>query len=418
MSHSWETWLAARFPAYLLGCAEGRPHPAAAVAQALARLAGDPGSLHQLAALAFLLDPGGHVEALVCTELPNYLSRIYPRSERVREELHGQVRGRIDWARTLVLQQQTLDPSRAVTTTLRRTFASPELLLVRWLVDRIRAAAASLGPSSYARDDLWVARLARIHAAADTCLRHAALRDLPIQRPDAEALRLCTSSRDPAIRRAADVARAHARLLPYPNHEHLRDALARYALVPYLAETRFELYILLALLESVDRAWPDATRHNTIIATRRKAIAIWRRGSAHLSLFYNQGAQPGLYADALRHAYDAPSSLRPDLRLVYRDPSQKIELLLDAKLSDSLGYLRSSYLKMHGYLADRPAAFKSAARPQVIILANRPLTRHPVPSDPVVFLDPDSCNEGGPLDQLVLHWLSHCQPPTHAQYSG
>jgi hypothetical protein len=414
MSHAWETWLEARFPAYLLRCAEGRPHPAAAVAQALTRLAGDPGSLHQLAALAFLLDPGSHVEALVCTDLPNHLRRAYPRSERVREELHGRVRGRIDWARTLILQQQTRDPARAITTSLRRTFASPELLLVRWLVDRIRAAAATLGPSNYARDDLWVARLARIHAAADTCLRHAALRDLPLQRPDAETLRLCHNSRDPAIRRAADIARAHARLLPHPNHEHLRDALARYALVPYMAETRFELYILLALLESIDRAWPDATRHNTIIASRRKAIAIWRRGSAHLSLFYNQGAQPGAYAGALRHAYDAQSSLRPDLRLVYRDPTQKVELLLDAKLSDRLGYLRASYLKMHGYIADRPAAFKSAARPQVIILANRPLTRPPVPTDPVVFLDPDSCSDGGPLDHLILHWLAHCQPPVTA----
>ncbi len=240
---------------------------------------------------------------------------------------------------------------------------------------RIRAAAATLGPSNYARDDLWVARL-------------AALRDLPLQRPDAETLRLCDNSRDPAIRRAADITRAHARLLPHPNHEHLRDALARYALVPYLAETRFELYILLALLESIDRAWPDATRHNTIIASRRKAIASWRRGAADLSLFYNQGARPGAYASALRHAYGAPSSLRPDLRLVYRDKGQTIELLLDAKLSDRLGYLRAAYLKMHGYIADRPAAFKSAARPQVIILANRPLTRPP-----------------------VFHWLAHCQPP-------
>lgn len=53
----------------------------------------------------------------------------------------------------------------------------------------------------------------------------------------------------------------------------------------------------------------------------------------------------------------------------------------------------------------------SAARPQVIILANRPLARPPVPTAPVVFLDPDSCNDGGPLDHLILHWLAHCQPP-------
>ena len=408
MSHAWETWLEARFPAYLLRCAEGRRRPAAAVAQALARLAGDPGSLHQLAALAFLLDPSSHVESLVCDDLPLYLRRVYPRSERVREELHGQVRGRIDWPRTLVLQQQTRDPARAITTSLRRSFASPELSLVRWLVDRIRAAATTLGPSSYSRDDLWVARLARIHAAADTCLRHAALRDLPTQRPDAETQRLCDNSRDPAIRRAAAIARSHARLLPHPTHEHLRDALARYSLVPYQAETRFELYILLAVIESIDRAWPDATRRNTLISPRRKAIAVWRHESASLALHYNQGAKPGAYADALRHAYDAPSSLRPDLRLVYRDGEKKVELILDAKLSDRLGYLRAAYLKMHGYITDRPDAFQSPARPQAHIRAHRPLSRAPRPNDPVVFLDPTSCSDGGSLDTLIIHWLSYC----------
>lgn len=409
MTHAWETWLEGRFSAYLLRCAKGRAHPAAAVARALARLAGDPGSLHQLATLAFLLDPGNHIEALVCDDLPHYLRRVYPRTERVREELRGQVRGRLDWARTIVLRQQTRDMTRAVTTSLRRTFASPELLLLRWLVERIRVAAATLGPSGYARDDLWVARLSRIHAAADACLRYAALRDLPAKRPDAEALRLCNSSRDPAIRRAADVARAHARLLPLPRHEHLRDALARYSLVPYQAETRFELYILLAVMESIDRIWPDATRNDTIIASRRKAVAVWRRKSASLALYYNQGASPGAYSRALRHAYDAPSRLRPDLRLLYWDPGHQAEMLLDAKLSDSLGYLRAAYLKMHGYIADRPHAFKSTARPQAIVLANRPLSRLPHPGDPVVFIAPESCDAGGALDTLLAHWLGYCQ---------
>lgn len=407
----WETWLEGQFPAYLLRCAEGHPRPATAVARALARLAGDADSLHQLAALAFLLDPGSGVERLVCDDLPAYLRRIHPRSERVREELRGHVRGRIDWGRTLVLRQQTHDPARAITTSLRRSFSTPELLLVRWLVERIRLAAATLGPSDYARDDLWVGRLSRIHNAAETCLRHAALRDLPESRPTLDTYRACQQSRDAAIRHAAGVARDHANLLPRPKLEHLRDALARYSLVPYQPETRFELYILLTLIESIDRAWPAATRKNTLIAANRRAIATWREGHAVLRLFYNQPAERGAYTHALRHAYDARAHLRPDLRLVFEDDRRKVELLLDAKLSSELGYLRAAYLKMHGYLADRPHAFRNDVLPKAIILAERRLIRLPVPTEPVVYLDPTSCHEAGALDTLITHWLAQLLSP-------
>ncbi|MCY0989722.1 hypothetical protein OV203_41225 [Nannocystis sp. ILAH1] len=125
----------------------------------------------------------------------------------------------------------------------------------------------------------------------------------------------------------------------------------------------------------------------------------------------NQPAERGAYTLALLHAYDARAHLRPDLRLVFEDDRRKFELLLDAKLSSDLGYLRAAYLKMHGYLADRPHAFGNDVHPKAIILAERRLARPPRPTDPVVYLDPTSCRESGALDTLIIHWLAQLLSP-------
>lgn len=404
---SWETWLAEAFPAYLLHCAEGRSRPALAIARALRHL--DAGDLATLATIAFLLTPEHGVDDLVADVLPRYVRRVYPRTERIQQEVRGQVRGRVDWGRTLVLRQQTGDPTRAITTTQRRTFDTPELRLVRWLVARIHHAAATLSPGAYARDGTWVARVRRIHRGAEELLRAAALRDLADRPLDLATLTTCTHSRDDAIRRAAEVARIYTRLHPPQDHDTLADLLRRYALIPIDEDTRFELFSALALIDAVDRCLPGATRRNALIRPKRQAITTWQIGQVTLRLFYNQAGRPGAYQRALRQAYDIEGSLRPDLRLEYRDargPKRRVELLVDAKRSDSKSYLRAAYLKMHGYLADRPEVFDREVNPKAIVVSLRDLQRPPPAGEPVVFLDPPHSLLGGSLDALLTAWLA------------
>ena len=404
---SWESWLAAEFPAYLLACAEGHPRPALAIARALRHL--DAPDLGTLADLAFLLAPALRVDELVNDLLPAYLHRVYPRTERIQQEVRGQVRGRIDWGRTLILRQQTGDRTRALTTTQRRTFDIPELRLVRWLVGRIHQAAARLDPSTYARDDTWGARVRRIHRGAEELLRAAAIRELDDRPLDPATLSLGDHSRDQAIRRAAELARMHSRLHPPQDLSLLSQLLDRYALVPLDEDTRFELFTLLAVIDAVDRCLPAVTRKNALIRPNRRAIATWRIGQATLLLYYNQGEPDGAYKRALHHAYAIKGSLRPDVRLVYRDartPDRRVELLLDAKRSHSKTYLRAAYLKMHGYLADRPEVFEREVNPKAVVVALRPLVRKPPAGEPVVFLDPPSCLDNSSLDALVRAWLA------------
>lgn len=410
----WEAWLAEEFPAYLLACSRGQPRPGYAIDRALRHL--DACDLGTLASLAFLLGGERDLEHFLTDGVPRYLRRLYPRTERHHHQHRGHIRGRVDWGRTLVLRQQSFDPTLTVTTSLHRTFDTPELRLLRWLIARIHSTAADLGPGAYARDTTWVAQIRRIHQAAEEHLRHAALRDLPDERPTPHSLAAC-DRRDPLIRRAHQLALEYLRLHPLRDPSVLVGLLESYALVPLDDDTRFELYALLTLIAAVDRALPGATRKNTLIRPQRRAIATWSAPPLTLRLFYNQSARPGLYQRALAHHYDLKATLRPDLRLVLRDaraPDHRVELLLDAKRSISPAYLRLAYLKMHGYLADRPTAFHPAINPKAIILALRPLLRPPSPTDPVLFLDPSSTQPGAPLDTLIHHWLTAATAPLPA----
>lgn len=403
---AWQNWLEGEFPDYLLACSRGHPRPAHAIDRALRHLGAT--DLGTLASLGFLLGGSHDLEGFVAIDVPRYLRHIYPRTERRHHELRGHIRGRVDWGRTLVLRQQAFDPTLAVTTSLHRTFDTPELRLVRWLVARVHHAAADLAPATDARDATWVVQIRRLQRAAEDHLRHAALRDIPDVRPTPQSLAAC-DRRDPTIRRALELARLYAILHPLRDRSVLVGLLERYALVPIDDDTRFELFALLTLVDAVDRALPGAARKNTLIRPERRAVATWSAGPITLRLFYNQSAGRGLYQHALAHHYDLKGALRPDLRLVLRDaraPARRLELLLDAKRSTSSAYLRDAYLKMHGYLADRPSAFEPAINPKAIVLALRDLSRPPPLGEPVVFLDPPSCQPGAHLDVLITQWVT------------
>jgi hypothetical protein len=110
-------------------------------------------------------------------------------------------------------------------------------------------------------------------------------------------------------------------------------------------------------MEAVDRAWPAASRVDTLLSSRRKAIAVWTDGVWRLRLIYDQRSPSGQYSDLLEHYLNLCAVLRPDVRLILQGPERRVELYVDAKLSERPQYLRGSLHKMISYLADRPGVF-------------------------------------------------------------
>ncbi len=399
MAEGWEAWLAGRFPGFVLRHADGASRPRAAVDGALRRLLGTEGATPRLAALGFLLDPAHGVLELVEELLPRWVARALPRTERIAEERRGVGRGRIDWAHTIELRLRTRDPSWLATSRPRRTYETPELLAIRWLLDRIGAAAGDVGLE--AAETGWTSRLPRIDAAVRRLLASAALRDLPVARPEPWARTLCAQSRDEEVRAVARVLGAYDALLPVPEHEALARTVERFALVPLDAERRFELFVLLGVIEALDVALAGMPRRDFLIEHGREETVVWGGAEARVEVFYDLAAEPGRHAEVMGHYFGQDSLVRPDVRVVAVSGGQRRALYFDAKLSEASSYLAESHLKMLGYVADAGGA----ACAKVALVTPVEPRAAPRAGDDVVFLGPGQVTGRGPLVELVRAWL-------------
>ncbi|MFT3767395.1 MAG: hypothetical protein QM820_18235 [Minicystis sp.] len=373
---------------------------------ALARLCDSAGALARLAEIAFLLDPDAETRLFVLETVPAYLRAVYPTTQRETDERRGAARGRIDWARTLDLQRRTRDPSWLVCSSIRRTFETAEMLLLRWLLDRVLVLIEDLGAGEHGPRDGWMGELAALHTAACKSLAHAALRDLPVRRLHAHERARCSHSQSPAIRQAVRVLSWHDALLPVPSLDVLARAVARYSLVPLSADKRFELFVMLSAIECVDRLLPGAQRVDGLVRPGRREAAVWKRGGERVMLYFDTSARPGLHADVMKHYFGIRTNVRPDIRLVRRANSGRgATLYLDAKNSDQISYLAASHLKMHGYIADRPAVFSDRGA-RTVIVCPRKVAGDPRDGDAVVFVGAEDCGPQSRLEHVLRRFLS------------
>lgn len=405
-SPAWEEWLSGRFAGFLLPDAGGGSRSPEHVREALARLTGRPGALSTLAELSFLLDPELGTQELILDLVPRLLRHVYPQTHRVVDERRGSARGRIDWARTLELRMRTRDRSWFTGVSPKRSFATPELLLIRFLLERVLSCIAGLARGVLDPKPGWQGDLAALHTAATGARAHAAMRDLPVTRPTGDQRRACAQSRDPIVRAAVRVVANHDRLLPDP--DALEATVARFALAPLDVNKRFELYVLLRVMDVLDGELRGFQREDDLIQTRRSAVARWELPGGTLSLFYDQSPEAGLHADVTQHYLGNSGAVRPDVRLAFQTPSGTRELYLDAKNSVKMSYLTHSHLKMLGYVADAPTRFVEPG-PKVILVTPREVVGEPRLEDAVSYVAAEDCGAEGRLRGLLGTWLERAR---------
>jgi hypothetical protein len=401
-SGEWEPWLAQRFVAYLLRDADGRPRPIEEVERALARLSGRADAVSRLASLAFLLDPDTEVAAWVRDELPAFLRRVRVRSEVTTDLRRSAARGRIDWARTLAVRHATRDETWIASRSLVRTFDTPELVTVRYALDRVRGVAASFLRDGAANATGWSTAVAEMAASGATAVAHSALHDVPLRRPTPAERAIARASHDAAVRHAARIVDVHDELLPEPSSHRLRDALARFALVPLNEDTRFQVFALLAMIDSVERVAKPERRIDRVVESRRNEVVRWEGADFVLKLHYDQAAAAGVHLELMRHYFGRSQPLRPDLRLELTRAGVTRELIADAKRSTRPSYLADAHHKMRGYIADRPEAFAGSTL-KAIVMCPAEVVGVPRPTDEVAFVGIEA-RSGVGLDDAIAHW--------------
>ncbi len=141
------------------------------------------GTARTLTAMALLLDmtDGLDLVRFMQHDLVRLLDHLSRRTERVRTEQRGRVRGRIDWPATRRARYGgDYDPARFVCTEVHRQFDTPENQLLRFLLAQIRATAQTI-PSELRAGHLILHSSEKLHgdalfrrpATVETMLRHA-----------------------------------------------------------------------------------------------------------------------------------------------------------------------------------------------------------------------------------------------------
>jgi hypothetical protein len=398
----WEEFLRLHFPGYLLPDASRDNLSEEAAARFLEGLGGRPGELGVLRAASLFAAREGDIEAFARVHLPSLLRALPQRSFTVPTSFEGRAPGRLDIPATLQSKLQGRS-TRFTVRAPRHSPDRPENLLVKSVAKRIVAAATILDRAGVTARTGWGAAASTWIHALDAALASPALRavaDAPIT---AHHERCAAAAPHPAYAAAASLHRAVREGLDDHDPRRIARAVAEGALLPRDDAARFELAVLLRLVQALAARLEPAgfTLHRTLILGGRREIADFTRGAQHLRIHYNQAClETGPYDASLRHYLGQTGRLRPDVTVIVEAPGALPRAaVIEAKLSADPSYLAQGLQEAFLYSAELAAHLRGW--PRSILVASSPLPGEPRRGDDVIAVGWDRWVPATVIDGLV-----------------
>jgi hypothetical protein len=388
----WERFVAAHFPAYLLPAAHRQAISRATAEQFLSRFGGSETDLELVCAASLFSDASkiGVLVELAEKLLPSLAAQLPAVTEVHRREWEGGFRGRLDLPATLALHRAGKQ-TRYVTRDRRRRFDLPETLLVRAVVDRLCRLLRRLSRTGVIDARGWGARLLDVEQRLGSTVVKSSLRDIPVVPVERSSLDAATRARHPAYAACAAWQSWLAGALDHADTRALH--LAAGALVALNAEQRFQVAVLLRLLQSiqseVERREPDLweLQYTAITEGRKDVAALVREDGAAIRFHYDQAVLSSGPRDALvAHHLASTGRARPDVTIVFHRPdSSWSALVVEAKQSTDRRYLVKGieeaivyHHEYEGRLVDWP---------RVIVVAEGGFVGQPRRQDDVIALN-------------------------------
>ena len=341
----WETWLGGRFPGYLLPDSHRHALTAEEAGRFLARLTGRPGDLRSLLAVSLLK---GHEEDLVrfvSRELPAVVRVLPQLTERVRLEQEGGFRGRLDIRATLALHAAGHE-TRFVASVPRRHFDRPENLLLVWVARRLHGELSALRESGLLPRTGYGQTLSESADRLHFLLEATILRQVSTAILTERELTAAKAARHPAYASASAWWHLKRHVLEGDDPRRNAEAVAEGALWPTQPETRFEIAVVLRLVEAlVHRLVPRGflVEHGLIHA-KRHDVCWLTRGDDVVTIHYNQAALgPGPSDQAARHYLGQQGTLRPDVLVSVSRGGSERSMVFEVKHTDSDSYARQGF---------------------------------------------------------------------------
>ncbi|NNB92356.1 hypothetical protein HI113_00270 [Corallococcus exiguus] len=344
VAENWENYVRSRFPAYLFPSAQQARISEAEALRFLRHFSGDAADLELVTDASLFAAPEKQEALHALVRETADLSRNLPSTAVVHSRLwDGAYRGRLDVAGTLAFHVAGQN-TRFVTRDRHRTHILAQTVLVRGVLERLLTSVRKLREQGVATREHWGARVLDVESELRQLLHHTPLRHVPaalIGTPHVEAARA-------ARHRAYGLALAwhhwfeEAKGSPSERAKHL----AKGALAPLVDDKRFEVAVLLRLVEGLRGilAEPDWQFEHSAILAGRDAVATFRRADGTMvEVLFNQVRFPTLRRDDLLARYfGAKGRMRPDITVVLTRPEEAPQaLVVEVKLSKSDSYLRS-----------------------------------------------------------------------------
>lgn len=385
----WESFIAEHFPGYLLPGAFRRALSEEAAARFLARVSGHDRQLFLLRAASVLSGRVDDLRELALRQLPRLIENLPPRTEVETREWEGPHHGRLDVSATL---KRRLEGrlSSSVLRLPRRRLDRPENALVKVVATRLHTILVALRASGTLAWVGWGEGLTECEVALRGLLSTTALGAVPDQPITTLHEQAALGARHHGYALAAGLHRALREGLDTDDPEAIARVVAEGALLPLDDSTRFELAVLVRLMQSVwervERREPGRwTFHRTLILPDRREVADFEReGGVHVKFFYNQSSlAPGPHDLGVRRYFDQQGRLRPDITLVVIVPGAAPRAaVVEAKLSSDPDYLVQGYRQALLYRNEYAAQL--TGWPKAILVASSPLTGAPRREDDVI----------------------------------
>jgi len=229
------------------------------------------------------------------TNLPKQIRRIKTTVEKKHENISNEIRGKIDWGRTIKSRYSAnpFDDSQFVITRIERNYNTTENIILKALLSKIYYIVFQLLNRAIENEYEWVQEWFKDSQKLRETVKRIYLRNVYMKRIEFGQNFTITSrmisntlkSRNSLYRKAAELLQLYRKLLNYKiNVEEVQELLHNTFIKPEKTEVLFELYWVFKIIKQITKG-KKVTYH--LIEGRNNAVAEWEDQNYRYRIYHD-----------------------------------------------------------------------------------------------------------------------------------
>ncbi|MCD8486225.1 MAG: hypothetical protein LRZ84_05640 [Desertifilum sp.] len=293
------------------------------------------------------------------------------------------------------------DPSLFVTTISNKTYNTPEVQSLKYLLELIKNLCTEI-LSNYShiqssfdenKAKKWKNLILNLSNKTRALLKHILFTNVEeLQSISGQVLQKIRVTRNTDFYCIYQCLTLYQNLLIKNSLTALQDCLLQGILKPISQDTLYEIYILFLTMFSLENSgW--ARRKIRLIGHGKDSIASYELENKTLNIYYQSLPQKfiknSLYLDLLKQFNIRTRHRQPDIVFEIISSQSRFKII-EIKRTQNKQYMVDSVYKVLGYLKDFEDCFEIESFPHSIIVIWKGIEYKDIQNKPVVILDPEN----------------------------